>query len=214
MIHAYDKLYLDSAMDTLGAMLDYAVNGCGLELDFFYQLFLASGIDEQMDRGNPKYLCGLSGADLARMVAERTGTSMVECKPMIDMGSPEYWTGWTLAYIHWSLCVGYKTIQMRGMPIRELYIRYSPLHEADVTKSLSFARNALSGYSVKDNLLRRARKNAGLTQRQLAERSGNTLRSIRAYEQGQISLQKAEVASVLNLCQALGCSPRDLLPAV
>ena len=201
-------------MDTLGAMFDYAVNGCGLDLEFFYRLFLASGIDEQMDRGNPKYLCGLSGADVARIVAERTGTTLIESKPMIDIGSPEYWTGWTLAYIHWSLGVGYKTIQMRGMPIQELYMRYSPLHEADVTKSLSYARKALAGYSANDNPLRRARKNAGFTQRELADCSGNTLRAIRAYEQGQISLQKAEAASVLNLCQALGCSPRDLLPAV
>ena len=43
MIHAYDEQYLDDAMKCLGEAMDYAVNGCGLDMDAFLQLFIGSG---------------------------------------------------------------------------------------------------------------------------------------------------------------------------
>ena len=61
------------------------------------------------------------------------------------------------------------------------------------------------------NPLKQARMNAGLTQKELAELSGNTLRNIRAYEQGQRSLDNAGTESVQNLCKALGCYPRAII---
>ena len=60
------------------------------------------------------------------------------------------------------------------------------------------------------DILMRIRENAGLTQMQLAALSGNSLRSIRGYEQGQRSLGKASTESVLSLCRVLGCRTEDL----
>lgn len=212
MIKGYISLYLDDALANLGSMLDYAVGSCGESLTPFYTRFLASGVSSQMDAGNPKYLCGLSGADLARIVADRTGAPLKEAEPTIDIGSEEYWTGWTIGYLRWNLNIDFATMQKRGLPIEDLYIRYSVLHEADPTKSLAFARHALEEFAQNDNPLRRARLNAGFTQRELAYLSNTTIRLIRAYEQGQLSLLNSGVDNVINICRVLGCSISDILP--
>ena len=61
------------------------------------------------------------------------------------------------------------------------------------------------------NPLKRQRRSAGLTQKELAERSGVKLRMIKAYEQNYQDISKAEVLSVIKLARALNCSPEDLL---
>ena len=211
-MNAYINLYLDDAMSNLGSMLDYAVCSCGEPLDGFYERFLSSGIDREMDWGNPKYLCGMSGIELARAVASSTGASLPGREPFVFIGSPEYWTGWTVGYLRWNLDVDFRTMQRRGLPIGDLYARFNPLHEADPTKSLAFARRALDDYARSNNPLRTARHNAGLTQRELAYLSGTTIRLIRAYEQGQLSLRNAGYDTVMRLCYVLGCTPEDILP--
>lgn len=62
-------------MTSLGAMLDYAVNTCGEDLNLFYARFLASGVADAFSRANPKYLGGMSGIELATLVASRTGSA-------------------------------------------------------------------------------------------------------------------------------------------
>lgn len=114
MTRAYDISYLDDAMTSLGAMLDYAVNSCGEDLALFYARFLASGVADAFSRANPKYLGGLSGIELATLVASRTGSELPKEDGLIDIGSPEYWTGWTLAYLSWYLDLDFGTIQTRG----------------------------------------------------------------------------------------------------
>lgn len=213
MIQGFFNLYQDDALSNLGSMLDYAVGSCGEPLPSFYTRFLASGISAQMDACNPKYLCGMSGTELARAVAVRTGAPLKNAAPNIDIGSPEYWTGWTIGYLRWHLDIDFATLQRRGLPVEDLYARYDTLHEADPTKSLAFARKALEEFAQKDNPLRRARLNAGLTQRELAYLSNTTIRLIRAYEQGQLSLYNAGVGNILNICHVLGCSIKDILPA-
>ena len=133
----------------------------------------------------------------------------VQCWTMLStlVGSPEYWTGWAMAYLAWYLNIDYGSLTSGGIGVMDLYKRYPTLHEADLSKTVQFARSKLS----KDNPLKRIRESAGLTQLQLATLSGNTLRSIRGYEQGQRALGKASAASILGLCRVLGCRTEDLL---
>ena len=198
----------------IGAMLDYAVRSCGEKLSPFYYRFLASGISSEMDAGNPKYLYGMSGCELAIAVAERTGAPLREAEPLIDIGSPEYWTGWTIGYLRWNLNIDFWILQRRGLSIDKLYSKYNPLHEADPTKALAFARSALEDYATTNNPLRKARMNAGLTQRELGSLSGTSISLIRAYEQGILSLWNARIGIVQNICRVLGCHITDILPAI
>ena len=209
--HAYNVDYLEDAMASMGAMLDFAVNRCGEDLLQFYTRFLASGVSRALGAANPKYLAGMSGIELASLVARSTGDDLAEADEQIDMGSPEYWTGWTLAYLNWYLCVDYRTLQARGVSIQELWSRYPTLHEADLSKSVQFAQKRLSAYSAARNPLKQARINAGLTQRELAAISNNTIRNIRAWEQGQRSINNASVESVRRVCIVLGCRIEDIL---
>lgn len=166
-------------MTSLGAMLDYAVNTCGEDLDLFYARFLASGVADAFSRANPKYLGGMSGIELATLVASRTGSALPKENGLIDIGSPEYWTGWTLAYLSWYLDLNFGTIQARGVTVQSLRDRYPVLHEADLSKSVQFAIKRLSETSGGD-LLKQARKNARLTQRQLSDIAGIPLTVIRS----------------------------------
>ena len=44
MIHAYDEMYLDDAMECLGAAVEYAVLFCDMDGQTFLDLFVASGV--------------------------------------------------------------------------------------------------------------------------------------------------------------------------
>lgn len=211
MIRAYSDLYLDDAMSAVGAMLDYAVNACGEPLSLFYARFLSSGIAEQISAGNPRYLGGHSGVELAVEVARRTGNPLPEREPIIDMGSPEYWAGWTMVYLQWYLNLDFGQMQALGISINALFSRYAPLHEADLSKSVQFAHGIIEEWLQAHNPLSFARKKAKLTQQQLSTLSGVSLRAIRAYEQGQLSLESASAASLQHMSQILGCRSETLL---
>lgn len=51
----------------------------------------------------------------------------------------------------------------------------------------------------------------GVTQKELAERSGVNVRIIQHYEQGFRDINKAEAMTVYKLSEALGCSVKDIL---
>lgn len=59
--------------------------------------------------------------------------------------------------------------------------------------------------------LQKKRKDAGFSQRELAERSGLSIRSLQYYEQGVLDINKAAAATVFRLAWALGCEMAELL---
>lgn len=99
MMNAYDISYLDDAMKNLGEAVDYAVNSCHLEADDFIDMFIVSGVAGQFGSGVPKYVSGISGTELVCEVISLTGreVSLPDAQKEYDY-SPEYWSGWILAY--------------------------------------------------------------------------------------------------------------------
>ena len=61
------------------------------------------------------------------------------------------------------------------------------------------------------NNLQKIRKRAGLSQSQLAELSGVSLRMIQKYETGDRDINNASVITVLKLAKALNVKVEDLL---
>jgi len=61
--------------------------------------------------------------------------------------------------------------------------------------------------STRKNTLKTIRKQSHLTQKELADLSGVTLRMIQAYEQGHQDIKKAEARTVFALARMLGCTP-------
>ena len=53
-MRAYKETYLSDAADSLGRMMDYAVNDCGLDGDEFLHMFIVSGLAQKFERGIPQ----------------------------------------------------------------------------------------------------------------------------------------------------------------
>lgn len=102
MICAYDKNYLAAAQKNLARMLDYLVNGLHHPLETAWQWFLASELSARFEQGDCTVLVGLSGVELARTVLEQAREPAPVQQPSYAYDrSPEYWTGWALAYYQW-----------------------------------------------------------------------------------------------------------------
>lgn len=206
---AYSKTYLDDAMSMLGGMFDYAVHFCGQDVQEFFERFLVSKASQLIASGNVRYLCGMSGSEVAMKVLEDTGARLCEAPEYIRGGaSAEFWAGWALAYYQWHSGRSFCALADDGLDMSKLLSLYSPLHEADITKFVDIA-DKLCSQQV-DSPLRKARVAAGLAQRELAEASEVSIRMIRAYEQGTQDLSKAEAGTVMRLARTLGI-PFDTL---
>ena len=73
MIHAYDEMYVDSAMNNLGDAFDYVASDLNMDKDEFLKLFISTGIAEEFGNGNPKYIMGMSGPELVEEVLNEAG---------------------------------------------------------------------------------------------------------------------------------------------
>ena len=144
MARAYKKTYLNGAMRNLAVMMDCGVRKYGYPIEEFYQKFLSSDVSRQFAAGNPRYLVGMSGAELADSVVEATGgTVLIENDGTYTVG-PEYWAGWVLAYYHWLTRRSFAYMHKKGLGIREVLAMYYPLHEADLSKFATSANSIIS----------------------------------------------------------------------
>ena len=99
MIHAYDKIYLSVAQKCLAHMLDYMVNGLKYPLEKAWEYFWVSGLSRHFEAGDSSILAGTSGVELARKLLEQAGEPIPTRKATYAYDrSPEYWTGWAIAY--------------------------------------------------------------------------------------------------------------------
>lgn len=68
----------------------------------FFPMFIISGLAFQFETGNPSYVAGKTGCELAREVIRESGLKEPDVSDEMYMDtSPEYWCGWTLAYYQW-----------------------------------------------------------------------------------------------------------------
>lgn len=210
MINAYDKDYLYHAQKNLGHMVDFAVNTCDYDIDEFFHMFLASNVCKQFENGNPAYIAGKTGCELARLVvSEITGTEIKTEDVMYMDRSPEFWLGWVLCYYVWFKNHTFKYI-LRAVPAGEMLGMYDMLHEADVTKFVYLLDERLQAFYTQSNLAR-LRAATGLSQNELADRSGVNIRVIQGYEQGKRDINKAQFSTIVNLSKVLDCNPLELL---
>ncbi len=212
MIRAYDGIYLEDAMNNFAVMMDYGAKICPGGLDGFYDRMLASDAIRQFESGNPRYLAGMSGIELADAVIFASGESCGTVTYILGKRSDIFWTGWSSAYLQWYVGTSFENLKRWGLPAGEVLRMYPTFHEADLSKFLEAALSVIGlGRTEEGSRLKRQRQLAGFTQKELAERSGVSLRMIRAYEQLDQDIAKAEAGSLLNLAAVLGCEPADLL---
>ena len=213
MIHAYDRDYLYYAQNNLGHMVDFAVNTCDFEINDFFNMFLASNVCKQFEDGNPAYIVGKTGCELARLVISEVKEQEIEEDDIMYLDrSPEFWLGWSLAHYVWEKNCRFDYI-FRAVSPENLMGMYDTLHEADISKFVIHIDTLLKEY-YNQSMLARLRAYANLSQSMLAEKSGVNVRIIQSYEQGIRDINKAQFSTVAKLAEALGCNPMELLEVV
>lgn len=201
MIHAYNEIYLNDAMQTLAEMFGYVPNE--KQADILFQHFIMSGVACQFERGNPKYINMPPQVLFAKVSGKKI--SMIQPNPYGK--SPEYWCGFVLAYYQWYTGMKFEIIGRRLPPSR-IIAMYNPLHEASIEK---FVEVASSIVLQKETNLAIYRKTANLSQSELSKYSQVSLRSIQLYEQRQLDVNMAPSVKLFQLSRVLGCSMEDLL---
>ena len=210
MMHAYDEIYLNDAMRNLGEAFDYSATVLAIPMDDFLDMFIISGIAEQFALGVPKFVSGLSGTELVWEVLNRTKKNVDLTSPQTEYDySPEYWCGWILAFYQWNTGKSFKEIK-GYLPMSEIYKLYPTLHEASEEKFVDVANSILKRKNIATKL-QTVRKAVGLSQKELSEKSGVTLRMIQQYEQRAKDINKASSGNLFALARVLGCKAEDLL---
>lgn len=210
MTRAYSDDYLYYAQKNMGHMLDFAVNSCDIEPDKFIAMFLTSSVAEQFESGNSAYLTGMSGCELVRVIVKETTDTEITAEDNIYIDkSPEYWTGWAICYYQWYSCRPFKNI-FDAVSVNTVIGMYNTLHEADISKFIETMDKLISDF-YKETALARQRKISGMTQSELAEVSGVSVRIIQKYEQKKNDINSAKVSTLLSLSKALHCKIEDLM---
>jgi DNA-binding transcriptional regulator YiaG len=238
MTHAYDRICLDRAADTLGRMLDYSVYSLHYDIAAMIDLFIASGIAALFERGDIRIIAGMSGVELSYEVLEKSGIAFERTQPRYTKSlSPEYWSGYTLAHIQWETGLSFEQI-IKGFSPQLFITEYSvsrlsfldslPLDLDGGERSAKliafgrqFAEEALLRFTSTadggndpfsdETPLKKMRIKNGLSQSGLAKASGVPLRTIQQYEQRQKDLSRARSEYLIALSRALGCDPSRLI---
>ena len=207
MIYAYDKVYLNSAQKIMGAMLHYAVYDCGVKIEVFYEAFLNSALSERFSKGDLYVIAGKSGVEIAIEVMG-LGDDFAPASYYSNR-SQEYWTGWALAYYQWYSGKSFREIQ-EVVSILQIMEMYHPYHEMDIMQFVD-KMNELRQTARLQTYLQKYRKLAGLSQKELAERTDIPLKTIQQYEQRRKNINKAQAEYIIRLSRALCCRPEQLL---
>lgn len=210
MIHAYNEVYLSDARRTLANSMDYAVHTLGYSLEEYYKMFVQSDIAYRFANGDPFYISGCSGIELALSVVEKN-TGRYEYKERLygPGKSKEYWTGWAIAYYQWHCGCDFLRLE-KEIPISTVFLMYDKYHEMDITHFVE-RMDELRQSARAMSYLKLLRQKMGYSQSELSKLTDIPLKTLQHYEQGDKDLSKANVGYVLRLSKALSCTPEDLI---
>lgn len=210
MTHAYNESYLNDAKNSLAICFDYLINDCHLHPEIVSHCFTLSGYAEKFETGNPSIVAGISGIELGILILKACGYESFKAEPRFSDGcSKEFWAGFSLAHYQWHSKRRFKDIfdKVRLSEIIDLYPLY---HEIDIHSFIETMETKLQE-GAKDTNLKRMRENNGLSQSELADKSGVKLRNIQMYEQRVNDINKAQGQILYKLSFALNCKIEDLM---
>ena len=209
-IRAYDELYVEAAQNNLGNMFDYALVTMGIDIDKFESILIVSDVSKQFEAGNPAYVCGRNGCELAKMILDQSGISYEPTDDVMYVDkSTEYWTGWILAYYQWYSGDTFREI-LAVNGVKDILGMYPLYHEMDIMKFVEYMdKKKKEKYPA--TKLRVFRDNSNLSQTELARISGVSIRQIQLFEQKKRDINKTQVSTLLRLSRALSCNMEDLV---
>ena len=205
MTRAYNELYIDNAQNVLAQMMHYAVYDLGMDYDPFAGLFVQSGVAAQFEQGNPRFVAGMSGTELAGEVIFNVTGRVPDAEAYKRFGYPEGQFAWYQG----KYCCSFRTL-FTEVPCSSVAALYQKYHEMDSEHAAAEIERLrrLSAYG-RQIALKTRRENTGMTQKELAAASGVPLRTIQQYEQRQKDIRKASYDTVRRLANALYCRPEE-----
>ena len=126
--------------------------------------------------------------------------------------TPEYWTGWALAYYQWNTGLRFSEIE-HAIPIRTIWMMYDPYHEMDIRQFVDKLNEMYRNAKPETNL-KTLRTLANLSQSELAAQTGISVRTLQQYEQRQKNINHAQTETLLRLSKVLDCTIEDLVEKV
>ena len=209
-IRAYDELYLPGAQNILGHAVDFAVMTLAIETNVFGNALAVSKSAKQFSEGNPRYIAGMNGCELARFILDDVRVAYRESADEMFLDkSPEYWAGWALAYYQWYTAFSFMDI-LRAASLDDIIRMYPLYHEMDLSHFVD-QLDRLMKEAYPQPRLRERRSNCGLSQSELAADADVPLRQIQLFEQGQRDINKTSAITLYKLSKALHCRMEDLL---
>ena len=209
-IRAYNEEYVSGAQRILGDAVDFAVVSLQVEPDAFGKAFSVSDVSKQFANGNPRYVAGMNGCELARKVLEQTHTPFSDAPDAMYLDkSAEYWAGWALAFYQWYSSYSFMEI-LTAVSMEELLKMYPVFHEMDILQFADTMDEKMKA-AYPHTKLRMRRETCGFSQSELASESGVPLRQIQLFEQRQRDINKTAAQTLLQLSKALHCNMEDLV---
>lgn len=209
-IRAYDELYLSNAQNNLGHASDFAIMTLGIDPDLFGKALAVTESAKQFAAGNPRYVAGMNGCELAREILDEAHISYLNADDAMYLDkSPEFWAGWALAHYQWY--TGYSFMEiLSAVSFNQIIQMYPLYHEMDLSH-FSEQMNALMKKASSLTKLRQRRDTCGMSQSDLAKDADIPLRQIQLFEQGQRDINKTSAVTLFKLSKALHCRMEDLL---
>lgn len=209
-IRAYNEEYIAGAQKILGDAVDFAVMSLMVEPDTFGMAFAVSDASKQFAAGNPAYVAGMNGCELAREVLEETNTPYTDAEDAMYLEkSPEYWAGWALAFYQWYSGFSFMEI-LKAVSLERIIEMYPVFHEMDIRQFADRMREMMRD-AFPQTRLRARRENCGYSQSELAADSNVPLRQIQLFEQRQRDINKTAGETLLRLSRSLHCRMEDLM---
>jgi len=209
-IRAYDESYIVNAQNILGHATDFAIITLDVDPDAFGNAFAVSDVSKQFARGNPRYVAGINGCELARLALFETHTPFTDADDVMYLDkSPEYWAGWALAYYQWVSSRSFIDI-LTVIPFSQIIAMYSVYHEMDISHFTERMDKVITEANPSTRL-KAKRVNCGLSQAELSVESGVALRQIQLFEQRKRDINHSSAVTLLRLSRALHCRMEDLI---
>ena len=209
MNNGIKELYFDDVIQTVGDIFDYSLGDFEMSPDLFTTMFINSHVFKMIENYNPFYVGGRSGIDIAcETILHNYDNIKLPTHIFREQKSRYFWSGWALAQFQMQCDVPYKEI-VRRIPVSEIISMYDKFHEMDISRF-----NETMALKFKDRnkttKLKLLRTNAGLSQSQLAKKSGVSLRLIQLYEQRANDINKGQFKTIFMLSKVLKCDVADL----
>ena len=149
MALSYEQMYLSDVQKNLGFLFQFCLCNLGKSPEELQQDFLSSIIPAQIEFGNPDFLSGKSGLELAFFLYQDIEQEIEKALQEPYCPQAEYWAGFVVAYTQWKLQIPFSLL-LSKYPLERILANYHLMHEADVSKMVDVMQSEIKQASTKE----------------------------------------------------------------